>query len=289
MIEVTGMSTILSIILFAAFATAQLTTSFWQPNIYLGTTKVGYYGSVIGVDKDRTTIAIKYDNNTNPEHFATDNVETITFASTLWEAYTANIRELGHDNWRTTISDRGDYAYNLACQKATSARATPVCTFSRGPSLAHDAACPATSRSIYYPITTTIIYTYSDDVSGTAGIVTTTIETTLLGPPKSMDRPWCSGSSGSIPGSFVESEKTLEVYNAATYQLVITAGEEKLSATTGASAATISPQATGSQAIGSQASSSPTSTAGTGAAVPMKTVAPALAGLGAAAAAAFLL
>jgi hypothetical protein len=283
-INVTGMSIIVSIIFFAAFATAQLTTSFWQPNIYLGTTKVGYYGSVIGVDKDRTTIAIKYDNNTNPEHFATDDVETITFASTLWEAYTANIRDLGRD----TTSDRGNYAYNLACQKATSARATPVCTISRGPGLAHDAACPATFRSIYPAITTTLIYTYSADVSGTAGIVTTTVETTLGGPPKSMDRPWCSGSSGSIPGSFVENEMTLEFYNAATYQLVITAGEEKLSATTGASAATPGPQATGSQAIGSQASSGLTSTARTGAAMPMKTVAPALVVLSAAAAA-FLL
>ncbi|KAI4646031.1 hypothetical protein J4E93_005610 [Alternaria ventricosa] len=59
------MASLLSTMLFAATASAQVTTSFWMPSNGLGTENIGFVGSVINANETHTTLAVEYDEGTD--------------------------------------------------------------------------------------------------------------------------------------------------------------------------------------------------------------------------------
>ncbi|KAF2194620.1 hypothetical protein K469DRAFT_706094 [Zopfia rhizophila CBS 207.26] len=233
--------------------------------------EVGFYGSVVGADKERVTLALTYDNDTDTRYIARyDNTpKTITLAgSTYFESVAT-----------TTDSEERDMTVSLACSMTSGARARPTCTISTGGKAVYDMYCEE-RYSGYEDYTTTYRRTYTADEFGPA-TTQTYIRTYNYG---SYIPSYCKSGS-TLPASLAVSTVTLGRSVVQTYQAIITAGEEKLAATTGGVVSNNSAQPTGSNAVatGSGGTSSPTGTAaaaaaGTGAAAPMMTPAAALAG-----------
>ncbi|KAF2013421.1 hypothetical protein BU24DRAFT_424422 [Aaosphaeria arxii CBS 175.79] len=274
------MSLLLPLIALVATTSANLTTSIWQPaNV---PDKYGYLASVIGVSKDRTTLALEYDEDTanpsNTHNIRTGQTYTITVGPTYWESSTSD--QLGVSTMYTEgIPESLDLSYHGACEIKT-AGSPPACSWTWGADLARNNVCRSVfNQRFSTPIVRTEVFTYSAGMNSPSAVVTT--ELTLIDgkPTPTPDPSWCqntlsNGKVGSVPDSERMGTTVLNVWQVISYQVVVTAGEEKLKATTGAA---------GSAATGDVA----TTKTGTGAAVPMRTAAP-LVGLGAAVAAVFL-
>ncbi|KAF2183468.1 hypothetical protein K469DRAFT_710633 [Zopfia rhizophila CBS 207.26] len=259
------------LILFAASATAQLTTSFWMPKIYLGTERISYVASVVGADQDRLTLAASPANDTDYEALglATGSTDTYTFASTLFEYSTSEMPR------NVAGASSGEYAYSFKCEMQT-ADAEADCTVSYGPGIARG-RCNTRSIPGY---TSTQLWTFSD--TDTAGVET--IVRSFPGSPNTPIPDWCNeGSDAPVPSSALINDAPFQSTYFGTYEFIITAGEEKVSATTGGVVSTSSVEPTGSQASsgGTGSTAAATGAEGTGEAAPMNTVAPALAGLAA--------
>jgi hypothetical protein len=245
------LSTLLSALAFAAFAAASLTTSIWEPlhtfsdwPSTITTLTPGFYASVINVNNDRTTLAMRFDNATDPSATLRDPNDPYTM--TVGPSYYALTFELEEG---LHFVGGGKLTASVECT-SSSKDAAIACTYiTNGPEV-FSSIC---SRGTY---------------TGPAPIVTKSSIQYISGLP-----PFCITDT-TVPIEYLattsivgESELTTRSYKA-----VITAGEEKISATTGATPTNTGPPATGTAATGS----------GTGAAGPMKTSAPLLAGLGAA-------
>lgn len=273
------MSRILSILSFAAAAAAAITTTVMMPS-NLDSEEVGYYGSVVGAENGKTTLALVYDNDTD-----TDNLyrirswpNTFTFqGSTSFEAV-----------YTTSESfEQGDMTISVGCSVPAKTRAKPTCTYSTNGALAYKSMCSpySTYTDVY---TTTYEYTYSSDRYGPES-TETYVETVDY---RSYIPSFCTEGT-TIPESYAVDTMTLSRSRINEFQVVITAGEEKLSATAGSSASGSGPAPTGTGAQGTAGNgTSPTGPSAaasapinTGAAMPMITAAPMLAGLGAAVAA----
>lgn len=240
---------ILTTILFAAIAAAEVTTSMWVPSPY-SPSEVGFYGSVVGVDGERVTMAVKYNEETDLSTFGyeySNEPQTITFiGSTSLESVITT----------TEPFNGGAFTMSMGCSMGSGNRAKPTCyVSSNGPAV------------------------YSQYCSGLT----------------QEETPDYCLSGSTVPSSIAVQTLPINRNDIQTLQIIITAGEEKLSATAGATVSTASPSATSAtssatvvQAQAQQTGASvstPTSTAVyTGAAAPMATMVPALAGIGAVAA-----
>lgn len=278
------MSPVLSTLLFAAAAAAEVTTSMWLPGPY-SAEDVGYVASVIGANGDTVTMVLEYDDETDFSslgYYEYDNEpETITFhGSTSVENVVTT----------TDAFDGNELTISMGCEKKGS-RGRAVCAYSSNGPAVYSSLCS------YYSdyneiVTSTEVYTFDNPSSEV-----TQIETYDY---RSYIPDYCLGSASTIPESELVQTMTMGSDYFETYQVVVTAGEEKLSATAGA---TPTDSAASATATGSGASSgasftaapsgsgSPTASQSSGApeqttnAAPMVTVAPMLAGLGAAVAA----
>ena len=114
-------SSMLTTALFAASAAAQITTTFWMPYPYVDSNEAGYVGSVIGVDGDKTSLKIHFDDDTDTNAlYYSDITQTITLQGSTY-----------YEEVMTTTDDVYGYDYNfsIACsEKASETRAAPVCT-----------------------------------------------------------------------------------------------------------------------------------------------------------------
>jgi hypothetical protein len=258
---------------FAAVVTAEyVTTTFWD--VRGGFDRVGYYGSVVGAGDGVTTVALKYDNDTNAVMHAGDRDKGTWTIGLGWYEYSTRAHAFdGHTD---------GYGLRLRCERTnTASDAHATCTEVMDPGLASAWYCDVSATTV------TDIQTleYDSGTWGGPGVMTVTQVAS-----QSENAPWCSESSASL--SSVTS--TYEVSSddnggMATYQLVITAGQEKLAATAGATPSTNAAKPTGtgtSTGTGDIAGASTGTSAGL--AAPMKTGVPALAGVGALAAAFFL-
>lgn len=283
-------------LLLAASATAQVTTSILMYKPQYGTDKIGFVGSVIGVSNSQTTLAISYDNGTDTDALGLDQeIQTVTVGATFFEAATS-VR-LDENEITTTsypVTDAVSYTYR--CEFPTApANAQPACTMSYGGALAQLLECDYRTyegASQSYTSYETNLYTYSGRGTYSAG-VDTIIETYIDGPNTASAPTWCSDENY-FPSSGYVSTTAVKKEDFASYQVVITAGGEKLSATTKASASLTSASATGSGAMGSSTTessgagskaSASVATASKAAAAPIMTVGPMVVGLGAAVAA----
>jgi hypothetical protein len=255
--------------LLAATTSANITTSYFLPNSSYGTNRLRFVASVINASDDRVTLAVDLDDDPDYANFGIM-PETWTFGSTLFEYSTSAIVTHG-----SSISS-GAWAQSAHCEFPSTASSAD-CTVTNGPEfvkgnclLENYTDIPEIRRSDQK---ITQLYTFSD--TDTAGVET--IIHTIPGISSSPNPKWCGTETDpaniSVPSS--ELVKTFQRAKSSfnQYEFIITAGEEKLpSATKGGAAST--------------GSSAPTVTEGSGTgspgAAPMKTVAPALAGLGAA-------
>lgn len=270
------MSPISSLLLLAATVSAQVTTSFWSPTWQVGTNKFGFVGSVVAADATYTTAVIDFDQGTDGYALRLEGEETYTMT---WggDRYAQRIDSLYFQGLANTKPD--DVAIEQDCHIDPQDRnGNATCTNVWGPW--YRAACPNTQNSDNYPYTETYTYTntYPARLSETSGVETVTNTYTI--PRDTRAAPsWCTDEDRKEAYT-----TTVEIAptDIATYQLVLTAGLEKLSATQGASVSGAGAKPTESGA--SSNSVAPTSTN----AASMPTFAPAVIGLGAAAAAIFL-
>lgn len=257
------------ILLAASTATAQLTTSFWMPSgkQAFGTDRLRWRASVVGAEGDRVTLAYRLDDD--PDYSALgftpndDTHITMTFASTLWEVSSS-------DMGVSTIT--GDKGLWLRCEKQSAGPAT--CTQSLNAWLL-DLDCRPNTRSAEV---WSDLWTFSD--KGTVGVET--IVRSFGGQSRAVSE-WCTNTAVEPPsvGSFDTFTRDADIF--ATYEFIITAGEEKLSATAGSGPTALDAKPTGTESgTGSASGTGPAEATGTGAAAPMKTMAPLVAGLGAA-------
>lgn len=267
---------ILCSLFFAAVASAQVTTSLWMPSPYQGDTHIGFQASVVGVGEGKTTLALSFDNETDlatAGYIVEDEPNTMTFyGNSRFESLTT-----------TTDADGAALTMGYGCQE-TSARGGisvgAVCRFaSEGPAV-YSSYCASYSDYTGVSIKTKEI-THGDDYTATE---TTTIDYRTRVPS------FCKSGS-ELPESLMANTYTIEQKEIATYQVVITAGAEKLSATAGATPSSSGPAPTGTGAFtlhqGQNVVPSQTGSVQpaqeTGAAGALLPPHPALAGLGAAA------
>ncbi|KAF2119954.1 hypothetical protein BDV96DRAFT_595559 [Lophiotrema nucula] len=268
------MSPIFSTLVFAVAATAQITTSIWMPS-GLDDQEVGFYASIIGNENGKTTMALTYDNNTDTENISYYDYtapSTITIQGSTWY------------ETQTTTTDSFEDAvgtYGLSCSLPTQTRARPTCVYSQGGPLAYKVYC--SDYSSYTDVyTSTWEQTYTSDEFGPETVYTG-VETVDY---RTYIPDFCTEGS-TLPEDIAKTTMTVSRGYVQTYQVVITAGQEKLAATAGASVSNSGAPTTGTGAVATGANASgtgPLQASGTGAA-PVMTAAPALLGLGAAMAA----
>ncbi|EAT79063.1 hypothetical protein HBH56_073600 [Parastagonospora nodorum] len=243
----------------AASVTAQLTTAIPLLRSGFGTDKIGFYASVIGVSGPNTTLAVTYDNGTDTRA-----------VGLMREPTTMTISPNMFDFDTDVPTSSGTNFYNLRCDLQASA--DPACTLSYNPSMARRVLCPnmvSTTETIYQYY----VHTYPARLGYEAGVETVMRDITIG--VNTRARPtWCTDSSY-LPSEGLVERPSVSREDVASYQVVVTAGEEKLKATQGSGV---------SGSVATPTVSVPLSTF-TGAAAPVKTVMPALVGFGAVAAA----
>jgi hypothetical protein len=271
------MSPILSTLIFASAAAAQVTTSIWLPGAPYGEDNIAFQASVVNVDGDAVTMAIGMDSE---EYLSAS--ETVTFhGSTAYE------------NVITTSDSYGDYEGDLTVSYGcTKDGNKPVCTYSYNGPVAWSSYCEDYT-SYTKVVTSTQTYTYDSPES--------TVEQIETYDYRDQVPDFCLTGSV-LPDKYAINTVEADDTDVQTYAVTITAGENKLSATagatptgsaasstkkTGTASATPTPSggsgnnSTGPASSGSPSPSSAPVEQSTGAAAPMKTLAPALAGLGA--------
>lgn len=272
------MSSMLTAILFAAAAAAEITTSIRLPNGPPGYDDYKYAGSVVAVDGDKTTmaVAITVDNDEGIQYSAI--TETITMGGSTWI----------ESSFTTAMKEDADYSYSFGCSMPANTRQSLTCTYSQNGAYLVSDYC-STESSWAEPKTATYEYTYTADEFGPES-VQTVIET--YGGDTSNMADFCTAGASTFPESIALQTVTLKGTYARFTDLIITAGEDKLGASAGATPTTSGARATGTESVSfttSTASGTGSSTAptdapanpeNTGAAAPMVTMAPALAGLG---------
>ncbi|PSN74231.1 hypothetical protein BS50DRAFT_11130 [Corynespora cassiicola Philippines] len=273
------MSRFYSAILLSASAAAQFTTtSVWMPGS-IDSEYVGYYGSVVAKNGDTTTIALTVDNETDSsyvDYFENGPVSVTFHGETAFDA--VSTFSLLMDDAPVTVSH--------GCTRAGRS-AQAECTQVVDSDKLFEFYCSGISDG---PITTTMTYSYQSSVE----------YDTQTFAPEDFGLEFCTEGS-TVPDSERISIYSVQPENIGSYQLVITAGVEKLEASAGSTPSATSASATasgtaaeasgsasgsrsGSAAASGQSGASGTAAAApadTGAAVP-KAAAPVLAGLGAA-------
>ncbi|KAI4944086.1 hypothetical protein J4E91_008941 [Alternaria rosae] len=282
------MAPLLSTMLFAATASAQVTTSFWMPSNGLGTDNIGFVGSVINANETHTTVAVDYDEGTDKSALSigVDGPQTMTigpkfFGTTIDVGLAAN---------GGNAEDDEEDSYSLDCSWPTpeEAGSNRTCIVSYPPELARllcqNTVYLSTSEDVW-----TRTHTYPARGSEPAG--TETIRQTFTygygSAVSSVSQPAYCSESGTPEEPYV-SEVEVSATQFGTYYLVITAGTEKLEATAAVTPTMSSAMSTNAPTTATDASGTAPLPEVTEAGAPMVRGAPLLAGLGAAAAAFFV-
>ena len=264
--------------LLASTACAQITTSYLLPNATLGTNRLRYEASIIGASDDRVTLVANVPSDPDFEALGNFQPVTYTLAPTLVEASTTH-----YFRYQSDTNPPGGYAYSYRCDIQPEAT-TAACTTSRGSSFAAEQCHFGYTASSRSAEEWTQLWTFSEQ--GEKG--TETIRFTIPGSPGTKPVPdWCGTAQAASQVTYVPESEIVRFSdeprsNFGMFQFVITAGEEKLGS--GRATPTPTPTETGAQPEGSGEAPKET---GSGSvefpgSAPMKTMAPALAGMGAA-------
>lgn len=251
------MSLLLSTTLLASIAAAQLTTSIWLPGA--ANANQSFIGSVVAQTGDRTTLSVAFDGSAILTEYYGTGPGFVTVEGTTYMAYQQTATDAGSDNSATV---------DLTCSRANE-KAVPTCAYTMRDFMECSSQI-GTSTTTY--VVTDTPQRSDGDFSPLVRTVTETLENLCTGVVES--------------GNFAQTTSTLsgdQQYFLNNYRLVITAGTEKLNASAAATPAGSGAQSTVASMSLSAAGSSG-ATQATGAAAPVRTIAPVLAGLGAAAA-----
>jgi hypothetical protein len=264
------MGPLLSVAVFAAYASAQLTTAIWK----FDTPVLGNYtevGSVIGVSGDRTTLQLSLEGYTNSDLTSTKSEAPapITVGGLTYVEYTVVAVPAGSSTEVSVV---------VICSRANERVKAATCMQSLvGAELILQESCGFYSRSEIRTITLTEV------LPSRPGRPETTLIETQTDDFRSGMPDYCTNST--MLNELAKRPTTFQESDMATVPVVLTAGLEKLSAS---AAATLT--GTGASAPGMNSGVTPAQTGAaagsTGAASPINV--PALAGIGAAAAAFFL-
>jgi hypothetical protein len=276
-------SSLLPALLLAATASAQVTTTFVGALHPLDTDKIGYVGSVVAVNNSQTIVVLGYDDGTDTSalSIAGSNPQTMTIGPNLWgQQDDLNLPVPGDQSGTAS----NNHIYNVYCEGWDNTAANWTCTSSYGASIAAIIQCnTGTGNSEASTETFYNTHSYPARLNYSAGTETVT-HSFVFAPDTTSIPSWCSDDPMNLPD-----EGSSEAYESAatrfaTYQVVLTAGLEKLGATQAATPTIGSAVPTGS--VNSTASGAlPEFTAGAAKVVGGKTL---IAGMGVAVAAYFL-
>ncbi|KAJ4324033.1 hypothetical protein N0V94_001533 [Neodidymelliopsis sp. IMI 364377] len=264
------MARLTATLLFAALASAEYTTTVWMTRI-ANSDKYGYVASVIGADAQHMTLSLKYDSNTNKTALQVGDYDAIhTFGPSMFE-----LRQ-NLTNLVSTASGVVDIAFQ--CTRPANADDEVPCTQINGDGYARFANCgQINTRPLPDNFTSSYTHEYGTGIWGSAGTETITMTINYPSSRLTTTPAWCT--SDDVPDEAMAFPTMVSANQFAVYQVVVTAGEEKLSA--------YSPTAAQSTAAGSTPTASAISTAAvatsTGAAGKVNAMVPALAGMGIAA------
>lgn len=267
MLYLLAMATLISTLLLAGSASAQYTTSFWQPVNGVLPDKIGFVGSVEGVAADGNPIvSMDFDKGVDTEGLGLDGYEgTLTIGP----------KTIGY-NYGERWGDNG-------CTKPNTDENTIICSatypgdFVRAISCGNGRSDQMTTSYEYITFT----HSYPARLTYESGIETVT-QTRGFEPDPTSTPGWCNDDN--FTPSPMPSTITMTGTELVTVQLVITAGLGKLNISTTATAPVL--------VVPSSSTGSPSNSAElpqeTNAAARMGTEAPMVAGFAAAAAALLL-
>ncbi|KAH9864328.1 hypothetical protein J1614_010262 [Plenodomus biglobosus] len=230
--------------MLVAAANAQLTTTIWAPLFPLRSDKIGYFGSVINANASHTTYLLNYDNGTDYTALGFGlTTQMVTVGPSLYEQ--SSTRNFGIPN---SASAADVNAYILRCEKEDPANqnANATCTVSYGANYVYAMKCDVPQTEGQTRVWTQTI-TYDDRLSYSAG-VETILETRTFLPDTEPAPAWCSDGPG------LRTEGSAMTFDAlptsfGTFQVVVTAGMEKLNATQGAGVTGSSAQPTATNSL----------------------------------------
>lgn len=241
----------LTLFALAASSSAQMTTSIWMLASNFGTDKIGWVGSVIDAKNGHTTLAIRPDNGTDTSALGLAGTpDTVTVGPSYYEGTDDRLGPA-----RTTTGDEN--VYKLICTKSASGDVNATCTASFGASRGRNLQCQ-TSRSGQRTETRLMTETHTHPARGSysAGVETFTRSFTVSPVTRTTAPAWCRETGGTEGAS--STTAPFPASNFAYYQLIVTAGAEKLNATTTSSETTSgSATPTNSSPSGSESGSSP--------------------------------
>lgn len=249
------MSALLYTLLLTGTATAQMTTAFPYPINEWGTDKMGFVGSVLGVSDDRTSYRVIWDNGVDTSQLRLGSTPSTVTLGPSFFGFSRNV--VGANNVTESEEEEDDKGFRWGKDCTMSSGADAVCSEYFGPAIASKLQCGHYDWST--PANTTRVYEYSARSTYSAGTDTIVKSVGFMPSLASTGTPGYCSETSVTPTTTVTRARSYKKEDIATYQLVVTAGLEKLSATGGS----------------------------TGAAAPMKTMGPmgpVVAGLGAAAA-----
>lgn len=246
------MSAFLLTSLLASAAAAQYTTSMWIPGAE--DAKLKFIGSVIDAKNDKTTLSIKYESPESEDYYG-EAPKTVTVAGTTYVGYSA---DMGFSYPSVTES----MSMAMACSRGTASNAIATCEIT---TRNFDAFTKNYCSVLAAETTRTTAAELEELCTSPTSVAT---ETTMT----------MSGEMAAYMNNF---------------ELIITAGTEKIGAS--AAATPSSSGASLTRAVSSGATPAPSAASSSGvvqqstnAAAPAMTMAPMLAGMGAAVAAYFL-
>ncbi|KAF9694197.1 hypothetical protein EKO04_007883 [Ascochyta lentis] len=278
-------------LLLAALASAEYTTTVWVSKLG-NSDKYGYVASVVNADAQHVTMMLDFDSSTN-----TSALNLGGFGGNYTFGPSSFI--LNQQLTQLVPEITGDSNLRVQCTQPAQGQSNDVvqCTQTNGDGFARFFRCnedlTTQIQSRLPNITSTYLHTYGTGLWGSSGVETITWTLNFPEQAETTTQAWCT--SDEIPASALTIPFTDKAGQYAVYQVVVTAGQEKLSAYSGPSVAlsTITsasngtvPGTTASAGSSGSVIASPTGSAppeSTGAAGKINAVAPALAGLGVAA------
>lgn len=266
-----NMARLTATLLFAVVASAQTanyTTTAWLTD-FAGSDKYGYVASVIDADDQHMTLSLDYDSNTDRDALHVGGpAGNFTLGR---EASSFTVR----DSLRAALpTPTSDAYFQIACTRPAQQGGEVICNSTFGEGYARYLSCreqlTQTDRRVPPNSTTTYPHTYGSGIWGEPGSEVVT-QTFNYHPGTATTTPaWCT--SDTVPESELSGSYTTSAAEFAVYQVVIYAGQEKLSALTADS--TASPTAS---VGGSASAAAPEST---GAAGKNNVLLPAIVGVG---------
>lgn len=276
------MARLTATLLFAGVASANFTTTVWMSKI-ASSDKYGYVASVVAADAQHMTLAMDFDADTDKEALHIGGAAgNYTFGAS---SYTIN---QAMTNYRPEPT--GDMNIQIQCTQPAQSGDDVSCTGIIGDGFARFGRCneyqtTQTNRPQPTNSTTSFTHTYGTGLWGSGGVETVTWTFNVPLQRETTTPAWCT--SDDVPASVLSAPYTTDAAQFAIYQVVVTAGQEKLSAYSGSSAAVSTATGSTSSVPGATASTggsgTPTATAppeSTGAAGKISIAVPALAAMG---------